>query len=163
MGKCVEKSCWKKCLRKCVEKIMLDKVPGKVLRKLYIRERCLARIFQDCRESDRRSAGSRMQCSKPQLEKTTVHESCFTCVITHFSKIITCLFAFWWIVALGILRALTHLGKMLWFTHFARGKFSAARRFQLFWTLDQSFNFCLWNASSFCVSVNTIQAFIFEL
>ena len=82
---------------------MLDKVPGKVLRKLYIRERCLARIFQDCRESDRRSAGSRMQCSKPQLEKTTVHESCFTCVITHFSKIITCLFAFWWIVALGML------------------------------------------------------------
>ena len=65
-------------------KIMLDKVPGKVLRKLYIRERCLARIVQDCRESDRRSAGSRMQCSKPQLEKTTVHESCFTCVITHF-------------------------------------------------------------------------------
>ena len=180
LGKCVEKSCWKKCLRKCVEKIMLDKVPGKVLRKLYIRERCLARIVQDCRESDRRSAGSRMQCSKPQLEKTTVHESCFTCVITHFSKIITCLFAFWWIVALGMLwrilakcsnirtlkhvvemsrlRALTHLGKMLWFTHFARGEFWAARHFQLFWTLDQSFNFCLWNASSFCVSVNTIQA-----
>ena len=153
LGKCVEKSCWKKCLRKCVEKINLDKVPGKVLRKLYIRERCLARIVQDCRESDRRSAGSRMQCSKPQLVKTTVHESCFTCVITHFSKIITCLFAFWWIVALGMLwrilakcsnirtlkhvvemsrlRALTHLGKMLWFTHFAGGKFWAANLFHM--------------------------------
>ena len=56
-------------------KIMLDKVPGKLLRKLYIRKRCLASCIQDCRESDRKSAGSRMQCSKPQLEKKTVHES----------------------------------------------------------------------------------------
>ena len=62
----LEKVTWEMC-----GKLMLEKVPGE--------------LCENCRESDRKSAVSRIQCYKPQVEKTTVqasvthgNESCFT-------------------------------------------------------------------------------------
>ena len=62
----LEKVTWEMC-----GKLMLEKVPGE--------------LCENCGESDRKSAVSRIQCYKPQVEKTTVqasvghdNKSCFT-------------------------------------------------------------------------------------
>ena len=75
---------------------------------------------------------------------------CIVETLSQFSeKAKITLAAFWWIFAICALwrmlakcrdlRALTHVGKMSRFTHFARHKILAARRFQLFCTPDHEF------------------------
>ena len=65
-------------------KPMLEKVTGEMCGKLML-EKTPGEFWENCGESDRRTAVSRIQCYKPQVEKTTVqasvthgNESCFT-------------------------------------------------------------------------------------
>ena len=56
-GNCVENWRWKKCLGNCLEN--------------WSWKKWLGNCVQNCGESDRKSAVSRIQCYKPQVEKTT--------------------------------------------------------------------------------------------
>ena len=61
LGNCVENRCWKKWLEKCVVNWCWKKTPGE--------------LCENCRESDKKTAVSRIQCYKPQVEKTKVQAS----------------------------------------------------------------------------------------
>ena len=78
-------------------KVILEKVPDKLLRKLYVGKSAWRAALKRAEKNDCQNAVSSTQCCKPQDEKTTVqasvgrgNESCFTYFITHFSEIITC-------------------------------------------------------------------------